>query len=142
MEAEVGKELDWDRLHFLGQVPYNNFCKLIQISSCHIYLSMPFVLSWSLLEAMSMGARIVASDVPSVCEAVTHGETGMLVNFFDHEALSAQVVDVLARPDDFAHLGSAARAHAIAQYDFLGTCLPEHIAQINALLPDNKRIVI
>lgn len=89
-----------------------------------------------------MGARIVASDVPSVREAVTHGETGMLVDFFDHEALAAQVVDVLARPDDFARLGSAARAHAVEHYDFLRTCLPEHIAQINALVPKDKQIVI
>ena len=142
MEAEVGTDLNWDRLHFLGQVPYDNFCKLIQISSCHVYLSMPFVLSWSLLEAMSMGARIVASDVASVREAVTHGETGMLVDFFDHDALAAQVVDMLARPDDHAHLGGAARAHAVAQYDFLTKCLPEHIAQINALVPEGKRIVL
>jgi len=89
-----------------------------------------------------MGARIVASDVASVREAVTHGETGMLVDFFDHDALAAQVVDMLARPDDHAHLGGAARAHAVAQYDFLTKCLPEHIAQINALVPEGKRIVL
>lgn len=140
MEAEVGHLLDWDRLHFLGQVPYGDYQKIIQISSCHIYLTMPFVLSWSLLETMAMGATIVASDVAPVREAMAHGETGLLVDFFDPEALAAQVVEVLERPKDFAHLGAAARQHVIDTYDFLDVCLPEHIRQINGLLPDALHI--
>ncbi len=142
MEEEVGHLLDWDRLHFLGQVPYENYQTIIQISSCHIYLTMPFVLSWSLLESMSMGATIVASDVPPVREAVTHGETGMLVDFFDPEAIAAQVVDVLQKPRDYAHLGPAAREHVVANYDFLNVCLPEHIRQINGLLPAKKHVPV
>ncbi|WP_415404740.1 glycosyltransferase family 4 protein [Tateyamaria sp. SN3-11] len=142
MEAEVGHLLDWDRLHFLGQVPYENYQQIIQISTCHIYLTMPFVLSWSLLESMSMGATIVASDVPPVREAMTHGETGLLVDFFDPEAIAAQVVDVLARPKDFAHLGIAARQHVVDTYDFHTICLPEHIRQINALVPADKQIAM
>ena len=140
MEAEVGHLLDWDRLHFIGQVPYSEFQKIIQISRCHIYLTMPFVLSWSLLEAMSMQATIVASDVPPVREALTHGETGLLVDFFDPQALAEQVAKVCANPADFAHLGPAARAHVVSEYDFLDVCLPEHIRQINALVPASKRI--
>ena len=142
MEKEVGHLLDWDRLHFLGQVPYESYQQIIQISSCHIYLTMPFVLSWSLLESMSMGATIVASDVPPVREAMTHGETGMLVDFFDAEAIAAQVVDVLTRPDDYAHLGPAARQHVIDSYDFHTVCLPEHLRQINALVPADKQIAL
>ena len=142
MEMEIGKEVDWSRVHFLGQVPYADFQKLVQISRCYIYLSMPFVLSWSLLEAMSMEATIVASDVASVREALTHNETGMLVDFFDHGALASQVVEVLARPRDFAHLGPAARRHVVENYDFLTRCLPEHIAQINALVPADKRMPV
>ncbi len=140
MEAEVGERLDWDRLHFLGRVPYADYQKIIQISRCHLYLTMPFVLSWSLLESMSMGATVVAADVAPVREAVTHNETGLLVDFFDSEALAAQVVEVLADPAKFAHLGPAARAHVVKEYDFLTRCLPEHIAQINALVPADKRI--
>lgn len=140
MAAEVGHEVDWDRVHFIGKVPYPDFQKLVQLSRCHIYLTMPFVLSWSLLEAMSMGATIVAADVAPVREAIAHGETGMLVDFFDPDALAAQVVDVLARPEAHAHLGPAARAHVVAQYDFLTHCLPAHLAQINALVPEEKRI--
>jgi glycosyltransferase involved in cell wall biosynthesis len=140
MEAEVGNDVDWDRVHFFGQVPYPEYQRLIQLSRCHIYLTMPFVLSWSLLESMSMGATVVASDVDPVREAITHGENGLLVDFFDHDALAAQVIDVVSRPKEFAHLGKAARAHVVEHYDFLTRCLPEHIAQINALVPEDRRI--
>ena len=140
MSAELGDRVDWERVHFVGKVPYPDFQKLVQISRCHIYLTMPFVLSWSLLEAMSMQATIVASDVAPVREAVTHGETGLLVDFFEHDALAAQVVEVLANPQDHAHLGPAARSHVVENYDFLTRCLPEHLARINALVPESKRL--
>ncbi|MFY0647392.1 glycosyltransferase family 4 protein [Sulfitobacter geojensis] len=140
MEREVGDDLDWDRLHFLGRIPYPDYQKLVQVSRCHVYLTMPFVLSWSLLESMSMGATVVAADVAPVREAITHGETGMLVDFHDPQALAAQVVDVLGQPEKYAHLGGAARAHVIKEYDFLTKCLPEHVAQINALVSADKRI--
>ncbi|WGH77330.1 glycosyltransferase [Jannaschia ovalis] len=142
MEREVGHRVDWDRVHFLGQLPYRDFRKVVQISRCHIYLTMPFVLSWSLLEAMAMEATIVASDVPPVREAITHGETGLLVDFFRPGDLAAQVVDVLARPEAHAELGPAARAHVVKTYDFLDICLPQHIAQINALVPADRRIAL
>lgn len=135
MEKEVGHLIDWDRVHFLGKVPYDAYQKIIQISRCHMYLTVPFVLSWSLLESMSMGATIVASDTAPVREVITHGETGLLADFFNPEAFAAQVVDVLARPDDFAHLGPAAREHIVVTYDFTTRCLPEHIARINSLIP-------
>lgn len=140
MEAEIGKDLDWDRVHFLGRVPYSKYCEVIQLSRCHIYLTMPFVLSWSVLEAMSMEATIVSSDVAPVREAITHGETGLLVDFFDPEALATQVIDVLANPQEYAHLGSSARASVVKKYDFLIHCLPEHIRQMNALVPADRQI--
>lgn len=140
MEAEVGADVDWERVHFLGQVPYADYQKIIQVSRCHIYMSMPFVLSWSLLESMALGAVVVGSDVAPVREAITDGETGLLVDFFDPDALAARVADVLARPQEFAHLGRAARAHVVENYDFLTKCLPEHIAQINALVSVDKHI--
>ena len=140
MEAEVGDRVDWSRVHFLGRIPYSKFVQVVQLSRCHIYLTMPFVLSWSLLEAMSMQATIVASDVASVREAVSHGKTGLLVDFFDPDALAARVVDVLANPEAHAHLGPAARADVVAKYDFLGHCLPEHVARMNSLVPRAARI--
>ena len=140
MEAEVGENVNWEKVHFLGQVPFEDYQKIIQISSCHIYLTMPFVLSWSLLESMSMQAPIVASDVAPVREAITHGETGLLVDFFDPSALAAQVSDLLANPETYSYLGKNARNHVVETYDFLTVCLPEHIKQINALVPEHKRI--
>lgn len=74
---------DWARVHFLGRVPYERFLAMMQVSRVHVYLTYPFVLSWSLLEAMSAGAAIVASDTDPVKEAMVDGETGLFVDFFD-----------------------------------------------------------
>lgn len=142
MEREVGDRIDWDRVHFIGRVPYVNFCEVIQLSRCHIYLTAPFVLSWSMLEAMAMEAVVVASDVAPVREVMTHGETGLLTDFFDPGALARTVAEVLERPADYAHLGSAARAHIVANYDFKSLCLPEHIRRMNSLLPQDRQIAL
>ena len=80
-------DADWARVHFLGRVPYGRFLSLLQISRAHIYLTYPFVLSWSLMEAMSAGAAILASDTAPVREVMPNGETGVLVDFFDQDAL-------------------------------------------------------
>jgi glycosyltransferase involved in cell wall biosynthesis len=140
MEREVGDRVDWNRVHFLGKVPYAAYQKIIQVSRCHIYLTVPFVLSWSSMEAMSMGATIVASDTAPVREVMTHGETAMLVDFHDHEALARQVIEVLERPGDVAHLGRNARAHMVERYDFMTRCLPAHVARINSLVPRTMAI--
>ncbi|MEJ6390036.1 glycosyltransferase family 4 protein [Gymnodinialimonas ulvae] len=142
MEREVGDRVDWRRVHFLGRVPYADYQKIIQVSRCHIYLTVPFVPSWSLLEAMSMGTNIVASDVAPVREVITHGETGLLADFFDPEDIARKVVDVLERPGTYAHLGPNARRHAVTQYDFTEVCLPDHLDRINELVPDAKRIAL
>lgn len=140
MEAEVGSRIDWSRTHMLGQVPYEDFQKIVQISRCHIYLTMPFVLSWSLLESMAMEAPIVASDVAPVREAITHGETGLLADFLRPADLAEKVISVLSDPARYAHMGPAARKHVVETYDFLNVCLPQHIDQINALVPEDVRI--
>ena len=139
LEAEVGTEVDWDRVHFVGQLPYPDFQKVVQISRCHIYLTKPFVLSWSLLEAMAMEAPIVASDVAPVREVVTHGKNGLLVDFFDPAALGEQVIEVLARhaedPTAYNAMRTRARAHVVENYDFKTVCLPRHLEEMNALVP-------
>lgn len=136
MEAEVGHLIDWNRVHFVGRVSYSDFCKIIQIGRVHIYLSMPFMLSWSTLEAMAMQATVVSSDVPSVTEVITHNETGLLVDFFDPDALATQVLDVVAHPQKYTHLGPKARALVVERYDFLTQSLPKLFQQINRLVPD------
>ncbi|WP_050931597.1 glycosyltransferase family 4 protein [Aestuariivita boseongensis] len=140
MEEEVGHLIDWSRVHFVGRVPYAQFCRILQLSRCHIYLTMPFVLSWSLMEAMAMEATIVTSDVAPVREVVEHGKTGLLVDFFDPAALADQVAQVLEAPSDFSHLGVAARAHVVDRYDFLTKSLPGLIDHINALVPAGKAL--
>ncbi|MDC0343862.1 glycosyltransferase family 4 protein [bacterium] len=142
MEAEVGHLIDWSRVHFVGRVPYPEFCKIIQVSRCHIYLTMPFVLSWSMMEAMAMQATIVAADVAPVQEVMTHGKTGLLVDFFDPDALAAQVAEVLENPQAYAHLGPAARNHVVENYDFLTKSLPGLVDHINALVPPDKAITL
>jgi glycosyltransferase involved in cell wall biosynthesis len=124
---------DWARVHFVGKVPYGIFIKLMQISSAHVYLTYPFVLSWSLLEAMSAGCAIVASDTQPLHEAITHGETGLLVDFFDHQALAETVSSLLGNSELRKELGSNAREFAVKNYDLHTVCLPKQLAWVDAL---------
>jgi glycosyltransferase involved in cell wall biosynthesis len=124
---EVSSELDMKRIHFVGKVSYPNFIKLLQLSSVHVYLTYPFVLSWSLLESMSIGCAIVASDTEPVREAITNNETGRLVDFFDKQNLIAQIVNLLEDPAERYRLGAAAREFAIKHYDLETVCLPKQL---------------
>jgi len=83
------------RIHFLGKVPYETYKKVLQVSAAHVYLTYPFVLSWSLLEAMATGCRIIASDTAPVREVIRHGENGTLTDFFDAGRLARHIVDAL-----------------------------------------------
>ncbi len=130
---EVRDQLDMSRVHFVGKIAYPNFIKLLQISTVHVYLTYPFVLSWSLLEAMSLGCAIVASNTAPVKEAITHNETGRLVDFFDKEDLVAQVVDLLQNPAERERLGKAAREYAIKHYDLQTVCLPKQLEWVGRL---------
>ena len=134
--AEVRPQIsdaDWARVHFLGHVPYQHFIPLLQLSSVHVYLTYPFVLSWSLLEAMSLGCAIVASDTQPLREAVRDDETGRLVDFFDVGGLAQQVCALLDDPQARARLGASARAFARAHYDLQSVCLPRQLEWVRAL---------
>lgn len=74
-------QADWQRVHFLGRLSYPLFLTMLQISRVHVYLTYPFVLSWSLIEAMSSGCAILASDTAPVREAIIDGQTGRLLPF-------------------------------------------------------------
>ncbi len=124
---------EWSRVHFLGHVSHPQFIGLLQLSSVHVYLTYPFVLSWSLLEAMSAGCAIVASDTTPLHEAIKPGETGHLVNFFDHKALAARVSALLANPEERAVLGQRAREFAIQNYDLQSVCLPRQLEWVYGL---------
>jgi len=101
--------LDPERVHFLGKVSYDIYRCILQISAVHVYLTYPFVLSWSMLEAMASGCLLVASDTQPVREIVRHGENGWLVDFFDGKALVEQILYALSTPPEAATL----RANAL-----------------------------
>jgi len=118
---------DWARVHFLGRIPYDRFTALLQVARAHVYLTYPFVLSWSLFEAMSCEAAIVASDTAPVREAISHEENGLLVDFFDGEAMVDQIDRLLEDAALRERLGRAARAHIVENYDLRTKCLPRQL---------------
>ncbi len=124
---------DWERVHFLGRIPYDKFQSLLKVSRVHVYLTYPFVLSWSLFETMSVEGAIVASKTAPVEEAITHGVTGRLVDFFDKDALVEEVCHLLDSPDERAALGKAARKLIVDNYDLTSTCLPRQLEWVKAL---------
>ena len=109
-------DFDLDRLHFTGLLPKHLYREVLLASSAHVYLTVPFVLSWSMIEAMSAGCVVVASDTEPVREVVRDGENGLLVDFFDSAALADRICGVLSRPDEFAHLREGARRTAVERY--------------------------
>ena len=124
---------DWKRVHYLGRVPYDSFLSMMQVSRVHIYLTYPFVLSWSLLEAMSAGAAIVASDTPPVKEAMVDGETGLFVDFRDQVGLVEKTCQLLDDAVLREKLGTVARQHIVDHYDLKRTCLPKHLEWVDQL---------
>lgn len=134
--AEVRPKIsakDWQRVHFVGNLAYDDFVRVLQVSSVHVYLTYPFVLSWSLIEAMSIGCTIVASDTQPLHEVIRDNETGRLVNFFDADALVHQVTELLKDPLERQRLGANAREFAVANYDLRSVCLPKQLAWVEEL---------
>ena len=127
---ELGDQIDINRVHFVGRVPYNIFINILQISSVHVYLTYPFILSWSLLEAMSAGCAIVASSTKPVMEVIRNKKNGLLVDYFSPEALLNAVYEILDHPDKMANMRSSARQFVIENYDLHTKLLPAHLKLI------------
>ncbi|MEZ5911710.1 MAG: glycosyltransferase [Paracoccaceae bacterium] len=121
--AELGDRIDLGRVHFTGKIAYPDFVALMQVTRAHVYLTYPFVLSWSMLEAMSAGALVIGSRTAPVEEVIADGRNGRLVDFFDTAALAETVIRSLGDPDADAPLRLAARAHVKAHYA-LDSALP------------------
>lgn len=117
------------RVFFTGRLPYRDYLSLLQISSAHIYLTVPFVLSWSCLEAMAAECAIIASDTAPVREAISDGVNGALVPMYDPAAIAAATVQMLADRPRAARLGAAARATVLQRYE-LQTCLAQQLALV------------
>jgi len=109
--------IDERRVHFLGLVPYDTHLKTLQVSSAHVYLTIPFVLSWSMIEAMAAGCVIVGSATPPVKEVIEDGRNGLLVDFFSPKEIADRVDEVLDHPGRMAQLGEAARRDVVERYN-------------------------
>ena len=130
---EIGDQIDPNRLHFVGKIPYPAFVSLLQISRAHVYLSYPFVLSWSMLEAMAAGAPVIASRTPPVTEFIRHETNGLLFDFFDRQALVEAVCRALDDADLSQALTRSARQTIVEGYDLERVCLPAQIKLMHAL---------
>ena len=132
---EVRDRIDLGRVHFIGKVPYPQFVATMQVSRVHAYLTYPFVLSWSMIEAMAAGCLIVGSSTPPVQEVLHHGENGILVDFFDVQGWSDTLIKALADPKAGDAMRVAARRTALAEYDLRGVCLPRMVAFVESFAP-------
>ncbi|AKU23035.1 glycosyltransferase [Massilia sp. NR 4-1] len=121
---EVAAELDMRRIHFVGKLPHAVLTQLMQVSAVYTYLTYPFVLSWSLLEAMSTGCLIVGSRTAPLEEVIAHGRNGLLTDFFDAEQLAHTIASALAKRDSLTELRRAARRTVADRYDLHKICLP------------------
>ena len=130
---EVASQIDQKRLHFVGKVSHEVLTQLMQVSAVHVYLTYPFVLSWSLMEAMSIGCLIVGSRTGPVEEVVRHGETGLLVDFFNPFEIANAVADALERRKEMAPIRAAARQLIVENYDLGKVCLPGQIRLVKTM---------
>lgn len=125
-------DLDLSKIHFVGNLPYPEYIKLLQVSRCHVYLTYPFVLSWSLLDAMSVGCCVVASDTAPVKEVIQDGFNGILTDFYNIDSMVLKINSVLNEPEKFSNLRISARETIKEKYklqkllkeqiDFLNSC--------------------
>lgn len=118
--------LDPERMHFTGALPYSDYIKILQLSSAHIYLTYPFVLSWSMLEAMSVGCVMIASDTAPVQEVIVDGQNGWMVDFFSAKDVAAKVEKALENRARMEPIRRAARETVLTQYN-LKDLLPKHM---------------
>lgn len=130
MAAEV--PLDLSRVHFTGKLPYSAYLSLLQISSLHIYLTVPFVLSWSCLESMAAGCLMLASSTQPVQEVIEDGVNGMLCDFHSPDDIASKAIAMLADGKDLDHLRQAARATVVERYNHRD-CLTRQIGKVLAM---------
>lgn len=124
-------DLDLSKIHFVGNLPYPEYIKLLQVSRCHVYLTYPFVLSWSLLDAMSVGCCVVASDTAPVKEVIQDGFNGILTDFYNIDSMVLKINSVLNEPEKFSNLRISARKTIKEKYE-LQKLLKEQIDFLNS----------
>ncbi len=114
------------RLHWVGYLDYERFLKILRISSAHIYLTYPFVLSWSMMEAMSSECLVIGSNTPPVEEVITDGVNGLITDFFNPEMLASRIDEVFAHKDRMLDIKKRARKTVLDRYA-LSKLLPLHM---------------
>lgn len=130
---EVRDQLDMSRVHFLGKLPYEAYLKVLQISRAHIYFTFPFVLSWSLTEAMAAGCLIVAGDVPTTRELLRE-DCGVLTPFSETAALIEAATSALAEPERHLDRRARARARIVSDYDLETVTLPATLSFLERII--------
>jgi glycosyltransferase involved in cell wall biosynthesis len=134
MLNELGKRLDRDRLHFVGHVPHDQMIDILSIGAAHVYYTYPFVLSWSLVEAMACECLVLGSDTAPVRDAITDGVDGVLNDFFDVDALSDAMIRAVREPDAFEAMRVEARRTALAHFDRATIGVPGWLSMIDEAL--------
>jgi len=124
---EIEGQYDPSHVHFTGKVPYEQFLPILQLSKAHVYLTYPFVLSWSLLEAMSCGCAVVGSATPPVQDVIDHRRNGLLVDFFDHKELAEAISELLTNRALAQELGQSARDTVLRSFR-LENCVQRQLA--------------
>jgi glycosyltransferase involved in cell wall biosynthesis len=130
---EVGRDIDHSRLHFVGRLPYDKFVAILQLSSVHIYLTYPFILGRSMIEAMACECAVIGSATGPVQEVIEDGANGLLVDFFSTDRIVDAVNRILHHPIRMAQMRTAARRSVVERYDLMRVCLPAHIDLIKRL---------
>ena len=128
--AEIQGRFDAHRVHFVGKLPYPTFLRVLQVSTAHVYLTYPFVLSWSMMEAMAAGCLVIGSRTPPVEEVIAHEENGLLVDFFSPSGLVEAIQRVCEEPTRMQAIRDRARQTIISRYDLQSICLPRQRALI------------
>jgi glycosyltransferase involved in cell wall biosynthesis len=134
MLNELGSKLDLKRVHFLGLIDYPAYLKLLQVSSVHVYLTYPFVLSWSFVEAMASGCLIVGSATAPVLEVLRDGKNGLTVDFFAYKQLASRIESALEGGREMQPLRNGARATAVEQFDLKRRLLPRWMGLFDDLV--------
>lgn len=129
---EIEGRVDASRIHFVGWLPNESLNALMSISAAHVYLTYPFVLSWSLLEAMACEALVIASDTPPLRDVIVDGKNGILVDFLSPGQLSDAVIAAIRNPAHFGDIRRAARKTIHKHYDRNEICLPQWLGIIRA----------
>ncbi len=129
--------IDADRVHFLGTLPYEEYLSVLRVSSAHVYLTYPFVLSWSMIEAMSSECLVIGSSTPPVLEVIEDRRNGLLVDFFSPEDVADRVDEVLGHPDRMREIRRRARQTVLERYD-LEKCLARQMTLIGNLVKGRR----